>query len=195
MILKVSEESARVKEQKEKITAENEKLQADTVSYVSLNTKLQGEKEQLQKAVSEGQKLIADKEKDLQNVNSRLSEIEKGLADKQSREHEALTKEKKVITKKVIELNSTLKKERALYHYNLGVAYANAKLYDDAITEYKSSLQADPDNADAHYNLAILYDAIESDPADSVEHYRKYLELTPNAEDRDEVEAILRDKK
>lgn len=188
---KMKEEITNLSSDKEKMSKENEKLQADTVSYLGINTKLQQEKEDLLKKNKDGQKLIEDKEANLQRIKSRLEEIEKGITIAKTKEQNALFKEKKVLTKRMLSLSSTLKKERALYHYNLGVAYASAKLYDEAIDEYKKTLKENPDNADAYYNLALIYDTINGDGPDAIENYKKYLELKPNAEDRDEVEASM----
>lgn len=192
MLQKMRQENAALEEQKSNIVKEKEKLQADTMSYINLNTKLQEEKDKLKQSVDDAQKVIENKESNLQRATKRLEEIEKSLADTKLREDNALIKEKKTLIKKMVSLNSTLKKERALYHYNLGVAYASAKLYDDAADEYKKSLDIDDSNADAHYNLALIYDTVQIRPEDALKHYRAYLELRPRAEDRDEVESLIK---
>ncbi len=43
---------------------------------------------------------------------------------------------------------------------------------------YLSALQADPDDAGTHRNLAILYDVNFDRPTAALEHYRRYQELT-----------------
>ena len=188
---KMREEVASLSDEKKSMAQENEKLQADAVSYLGINKKLQEEKEKLQKGLEDAQKIIENKEGNLQRMKTRLDEIEKRLSAKREKDVEGLVKEKKILTKKMIGLNSTLKKERALYHYNLGVAYAQAQLYDDAVVEYKKSLEINDDNADAHYNVALIYDTINGDARNAVLHYKRYLELKPNAEDKDEVEASI----
>ena len=42
-------------------------------------------------------------------------------------------------------------------YYNLGVAYANMKLYDSARDEYLMAVKLDPKNGAAHNGLAISY--------------------------------------
>jgi tetratricopeptide (TPR) repeat protein len=43
-------------------------------------------------------------------------------------------------------MENKLKQERVLYHYNLGVAYSQAKFYDEAIDEYEKSLKFNANN-------------------------------------------------
>ena len=49
-------------------------------------------------------------------------------------------------------------------------------------------MKLNPDNPDAHYNLGLLYENHQKDPIKACLHYRKYLELKPQAEDKEEVE-------
>jgi hypothetical protein len=44
-------------------------------------------------------------------------------------------------------------------------------------------LDLSPDDADIHYNLAIVYDDHLQDDAKAVFHYSRYLDLRPNAAD------------
>jgi tetratricopeptide (TPR) repeat protein len=89
-------------------------------------------------------------------------------------------------------LEQTLNKERSIYHYNLAVSFTQAELYDDAIEAYEKSLKFNPDNADAYYNLGLLYANIRNNPEKAIEEYRAYLKLKPDAPDRDEVDAWIR---
>lgn len=192
IIQKMESELVNTREEKEGIAKTNEKLQADSVSYLSINTKLNDEKEELDKKLRGAQKIIDNKEANLQRVQSRLEEIEKRASAARKIQDEKLAREKKALEKKVIKTAAAIKKERGVYHYNLGVAYAQAKLYDEAITEYEKSLEFDPDNADACYNLGMLYEAAESDLEKAVINYKKYLELNPTAEDTDEVHSRIK---
>jgi Flp pilus assembly protein TadD len=42
-------------------------------------------------------------------------------------------------------------------HFNLGTAFEKAGRTEEAITEFKETLNGNPNSAEAHYNLAILY--------------------------------------
>lgn len=187
MIQKTQEEMARLEQDKEKIDQDNEKLQQDAVSYVALNSKLQDEREKLQKDLEEAEKTIETREAVLERQRIKLQELERKIAkDKTGQRGEAF-KTREELQNKIASLEDTLNKERALYHYNLAVAYSQAGLYDQAIESYEKSLFSDSRNADAHYNLGLLYHNINQDRARAVEHYRRYLELKPDAEDKEEV--------
>jgi pSer/pThr/pTyr-binding forkhead associated (FHA) protein len=62
----------------------------------------------------------------------------------------------------------------------------------DAEAELLSCLKLDPKYADCHRNLGVLY-AKQDDTPRAVKHYRRYIELAPNAKDADRVRAMLKD--
>jgi len=192
MTQRMQEEMAHIQAEKEKAIKENEKLQSDIVSYVALNTKVQEEKERLQKNLEEAQKIIENKEADLERLNKKLLETEAKITKEQPQLQDKLFKEKEELGKKIKLLDEALQKERALYHYNLGVSYAHAKFYDEAIGAYEKSLFFNPNNPEAHYNLGLLYADYKSDSEKAIFHYKKYLELKPEAEDKEEVEARIK---
>ena len=73
------------------------------------------------------------------------------------------------------------------HHYNLAIIYENEEKYKEAAQEYEKTLEFAPDDADIHYNLGIVYDEHLQDDEKAILHYRRYLELIPNADDADEV--------
>lgn len=187
MLQRMQEEIGRLQADKEKMAKDSEKLQADAVSYVALNTKLQEEKDKLQKSMDETRKIMEAKEGELKRVEQRLADLEK----KGSAQQGKLLIEKDAWKKKAVFLGKTLQKERGLYHYNLGVVYSQAKLYDEAIEEYEKSLKFNLSNPEAYYNLGLLYENFKGDLKMAGEHYRKYLELKPDAADKEEVQAWI----
>ena len=186
-----NEEISRVKEEKGKISQEKEKLQADSISYLGFNTKLQEEQAKLKKEVGESNKSIQKKEDELQKVKLALDQIRNHADKEDSQLKDKLSKERAVLIKDVKALEAILTKERGFYHYNLGVSFTKAKLFDEAINAYEKSLEFDPDNPEAHYNLGLLFANVKGQPEEAVVHYRKYLQLKPDAEDKDEVEAWI----
>jgi len=54
--------------------------------------------------------------------------------------------------------------------------------FDDARRQYRKALDADPDYALAHLNIAILYDLYLQEPKEALPHYQAYQQLLP-AED------------
>jgi len=191
MTAQMQDELKRIQAEKAKMQKENDKLHADAVSYLALNSQLQDEKDSLQKRFSEAQRSIENKESDLQKTKQKMEELEKSVNLEKSKVQGKLSEEKAVLEKRIASLEDSLAKERGLYHYNLGVAYAQAKLYDEAVEAYEKSISCNPDNAEAHYNLAVLYENMKDDPDGAAIQYRMYLELRPDAEDREHVEAII----
>lgn len=187
VLVKTDEEIKRSQAEREKLAKENEKLQSDTMSYLALNNDLAKDKDGLLEQLKEAQKVVEAKEAELERTNKKAEEIEKKIAKADLGAQEKLQKEKKELEGKLKSLEETLQKERGLYHYNLAVSYAQAGLYDEAAEAYEKSLTFNPDNADAHYNLGLLYKDVKSDPDNAVLHFRKYLELKPDAEDKEEV--------
>src|ERR1700733_9617964 len=70
-------------------------------------------------------------------------------------------------------------------HYVLGKSRVNAMEYPEAIEAFEESLDANPHSAQAHYQLAMLYENQESDPAAAIYHYEQYLKFDPTAENAD----------
>jgi LysM repeat protein len=70
-------------------------------------------------------------------------------------------------------------------HFVLGKARVNAMNYTGAIEAFEESLEANPHSAQAHFQLAMLYENQESDPASAIYHYQQYLKYDPKAENAD----------
>ncbi len=80
--------------------------------------------------------------------------------------------------------NKVLIKETALMHYNLGVFYTKNKEYARAIAEFEKSIELNPGDPYAHYNLGFIYAEYSVNRAKAIEQFRKYLSLTKK-EDKD----------
>ena len=70
-------------------------------------------------------------------------------------------------------------------HYVLGLGRINAMDYQGAVEAFEDSLEVNPHSAAAHYQLAMLYENQESDPAAAIYHYEQYLKFDPTAENAD----------
>lgn len=113
-----------------------------------------------------------------------------------------------------IDLDSTMYET----YYNLGIAATNAKKYDIAIEALENGLKIKPDFADYYYSLgaaqyeyasSLTEDKVEEDkiqaPSEedkqkaeelkksALENLQKYLELKPQAEDKETVENLIND--
>jgi len=158
---------------------------------LGVNSRLETEKEKLQSAIDESKKALTKKEDELEKAKISLDRLEKKVIQEGSSRKNIYEKESTELKSKISSLEETLKKERGLYHYNLAVAFTQAKLFDEAIDAYEKSLSFDPNNADAHYNLGLLYTSARGIPERALEHYQAYLKLKPDAEDKDEVLAWI----
>lgn len=81
--------------------------------------------------------------------------------------------------------------QRRDLHYNMAAIYARDGRYEAAEREYLHALRIDPEDADSHYNLAILYDDHLNEPEKAAIHYRRYVKLRPHADDVDVVRSWL----
>ena len=69
-----------------------------------------------------------------------------------------------------------LKPENVIALFNLGVALEDLRMPEEAILAYRTALAADTGCADAHYNLAHLYET-RGDAAAALRHLRTYRKL------------------
>jgi tetratricopeptide (TPR) repeat protein len=67
--------------------------------------------------------------------------------------------------------------DTALLHFNLAVLLDDLERADEAIAEYEAALRADPDLADGHYNLALLYEE-QGEAKQALRHMSQYRRLT-----------------
>ena len=89
---------------------------------------------------------------------------------------------------------SKLRSETATMHYNLAVILTEQQNYPAALREYEKVLETRPNDADAHYNLAIIYDDILKNNEKALEHYRQYMKITPEAPEASRVRQWIKDK-
>jgi len=102
-----------------------------------------------------------------------------------------LKTENEGLQKKILSLENSFKNEKAKLYEELGTAYTKAKLYKLAIQAYEGSLAFNSKNAEAHYNLGLLYKHYMDNSKKSVYHLKKYLELNSKAANRKEVEYLI----
>ena len=110
-----------------------------------------------------------------------------------------------------IDLDSTLYET----YYNLGIAATNAKKYETAIEAFENGLKIKPEYTDFYYSLAVAQgeyaeELLEADDdkkeisdedkqkaselkVQAIANATKYLELNPEAKDKDDVEDFIKD--
>ena len=110
-------------------------------------------------------------------------------------------------------LEASIDLDSSMYetYYNLGIAATNAKKYEKAIEAFQNGLKVRADYANFYYSLAVAQaelaeELLEAEKvseedkakatelkASAIENAKKYLELNPQAEDKDDVEEFLED--
>ncbi|MDD4954101.1 MAG: tetratricopeptide repeat protein [Candidatus Omnitrophica bacterium] len=96
------------------------------------------------------------------------------------------------LKEKIVLLENSFKEERAKFYQELGTAYTKAKFFDLAIESYLQSLVFNPSNAKVYYNLGLLYKSAKDDVQKSLFYFKKYLRLKPDAENRQDVEYMIK---
>jgi len=113
------------------------------------------------------------------------------LLEVKAKEPAQLQREKDALETQLESLTRESRAERAKLYDDLGVAYTQLKVYSQAIEAYENSLNLDPNNAQAHYDVGLLYKHVHNDMEKARQHLRTYLQMTPNATDRKQLEALL----
>jgi tetratricopeptide (TPR) repeat protein len=184
-------EASRLKHERQELMQERNRLQADVVSYLSIKTNLEAETRKTKEELAKANLAIDSKKKKLEKATTRMEELEKKIQKEIRSQRDTIIKEKDALIQQVNFLKEALSHEQALYYYNLGVTQTIAGLYEDAVKSYEKSLEFNPDNPDAYYNLGLLYEKIIRNFGRAMVYYRKYLELYPQAPDRADIELLI----
>ena len=155
------------------------------------NKQLKSENKKLNIELKKLKKELKQKELEIQKLNKKnlsLQKRNKLVLEKIVPFKQALNQEKRACDKK----KELWDIERAILYERLGGAFAQTEAYTQAIQAYKTSLSFNPDNAKVHYNIAILYEHAAKNSEKAVFHLNKYLELKPNAKNKNEVERLIK---
>lgn len=164
------------------MTAERVKVESDikskTAEYTQEIGKISDEKTALEDNLNK------------ERAKAREAEIRLSLEiENLKKQLELAAMEKEMFKEKISELREdSLVKETAKMHFNLANQFIGAKNYRMAIKEYNRAIALVPDEADFHYNLALVYDMYTEDVLSALEHYRKCVELDPNCKDKKEID-------
>ena len=88
-----------------------------------------------------------------------------------------------------------LKPGNANIRYNLALHYLKENRYWLTAQELIKVIKLNPNDCDAYYNLAVLNEIYFYDNNTAIEYYKKYLALSPNANDKEIVEIWIRQLK
>ncbi|MEM1059329.1 MAG: tetratricopeptide repeat protein [Verrucomicrobiota bacterium] len=74
-------------------------------------------------------------------------------------------------------------------------AQLQANNYVEAVNSYEAALQANPEVAQAHFEIARIYSERLNDPVSAIYHFDRYVELRPESDQRASVEQLRDDAK
>lgn len=158
------------------VEASNQKLQSELKEFKGKFSQLEAE---LRKDYGAKRKTY---EKEIEDLRDQL----KGLKD-QAVQGAALEQERGRLEKELQSLEKERRKERSSYFYNLGVIYTRNGLFRKAEEMYQKALELDPADPQAHYNLAVIYDAHLAETKKAVQHYERFMKLSPDEKARRKV--------
>lgn len=84
-----------------------------------------------------------------------------------------------------------LLKEVADTHYNMGVLFTKKDDYTRAVKEFHKVVELRPADADALYNLGVIYAEHLPDRERATTYFRRYLQLNPSAKDASWVKQYI----
>ena len=182
----LSEENADLKREMDKlslsITPSENRIQELEQSKFSLESKLKG----YEARMLAGEARI----KELEGQLKAFQEEKKG-EDKQLENYKQglLQAENKI--KQLIAQRETEKAELFKSFYEVGTTYTASRKYKQAVSSFEQCLKINPEDANVHYNLGVLYEYEYGDRKGAIYHLKKYIELNPQAKDRKEIEFLL----
>ena len=187
---------AQEKKSNEKVMAAEVLLEALTTKNQELAVKTRENREKLLRLIEErdtgigsGQgssKGESDLRKKISDLNMMINQNKKLIAENKKTVLD-VTNEKERIANQLQQTEDQFKDEAFKLHYNLGLAYDESRQHKEAVAEYEKALEINRDDADLHYNMAIIYHEQIHDLVKAIEHYNAYIELSPDAQDVDKV--------
>jgi len=171
--------SERLQEEKKVLIKEKEDLLKEITSLKNLNLQLEVKAKEFYVKAQDTEQM----KKEINNLSNTVEHM--------NQERLTLKKENERLQERIVSLEDTLQNERAMLYQELGTAYTQAKLFDLAIEAYEKSLSFNSRNPDVHYNLGLLYKHSRNNSKKAVYHFKKYLQLNPEAKNREEVKYLI----
>jgi tetratricopeptide (TPR) repeat protein len=137
------------------------------------------------RALEQAEQQAAQMAKARQVLQGRLDQLQQEYAAEVShnatlrRETERLPKDITGIARE----HARLVKELADTHFNMGVMFATRKDFVRAEKEFLQVVQLRPDDAEAHYNLGIIYAEHLPNRARAIKYFQRYLTVDPAGRD------------
>ena len=180
------------KENKKKLTqlqTANAALEVEAKRLMSANARLETTLTERANEVARLHTVHATLEAEVKRLTSANARLEATAAE-HAQEVARLQQENAALARKV-ETMTKFQDEQAKLYADLGVVYTQLKAYSQAIEAYEKSLTLEPANAQVHYHLGLLYKYVRNDVEKASQHLHTYLQMSPNATDRKQLEALL----
>lgn len=76
-------------------------------------------------------------------------------------------------------------------HYNLAISHLKNSRFANAASSFKKTLDLNPKDKDASYNLGVLYESYLNNKKQALDYYSRYLRLSTKAEDAKDVKSWI----
>ena len=204
-------EKERVSEKQKELEVEIERLNTDLQSAKTKQVGLQKKNSEMEAELAKSKKSyveLDEKMKDYAEEIKSLSTTHIGYYDSYQQEKEMaqqlnlklkeLEKEKQALNEKLDSVDDKFKQREAIYSYDMAFISVEAEMFDRAIQYFERFMELSGDDADIHYNLAVIYEQVKKDKYKAAEHYEKYLALSNNPPDLYEtkmrIDSLRRDR-
>ena len=170
-------------------------------SFLAEITELKKKNTELERALTEAKNYNAQLETKAKELHLKYTDLEQELKNSSGlgKAVDNLNRERQILKDANQQLKDDLKKERAGHdaekaelYQELGTAYTKAELFSLAIDAYNKALAINGRNAEVHYNLGLLYRHSKNNSRKAIQHLKKYLQLSPDAYNRKDVEYIIK---
>ena len=104
---------------------------------------------------------------------------------------QAKTKKLTRQTAEMLELVSRLRADVVVLHDAIGVSYTMLGMKEEALRAFHRALELDPNHAESHFDLARLYSEYLDDGEAAAPHFRRYVQLRPEAKDAERIRGWL----
>ena len=141
---------------------------------------------ELKDLLTRQQDAVSAQREQVETVETRNQRLQAAAAAASAAKQVAMSEVEKLTTQVQTE-RAALTAERVDMHYNLAVIFTKNRLFGDAEREYRKCLDANPDDADVHYNLGILYEEHLKDDLRALKHYEKFVRLRPGSPETPQV--------
>ncbi|MFQ5680828.1 MAG: tetratricopeptide repeat protein [Candidatus Omnitrophota bacterium] len=175
----IAELKAQADEQDRLGKKRNIELEKKNAALVADVRNREGKNKQLQQVLERQKQEIA-------SLNDSLAEYAGKIAS-----YRELSREKEKLADKISAMKIGFRKERGSLYYYLGLAYTQAKVFDEAIKAYERSLSFTNDNAEVYYNLGLLYQYYRNDKDAALKYLQRYMQLNPHGRDRQRIQSII----